>query len=75
MSVQDAEELRALLKLVGIKRHGEQWKNRLAKDLGCDRSTITLWEQGKRGFSSFSADRIRRMAKAEGIKKAASKHN
>ena len=60
----------AELRAVGIKRHGQTWKSRMAEDLGCSRSIITLWDNGSRKIGKFAADSIRRMAKLSGIKKS-----
>lgn len=66
----DQAELRAILRAIGIKRHGEIWKIRMAEDMNCDRSTITLWDNGSRNIKGFAADKLRRMAKLSGIKKS-----
>lgn len=69
-NTQEQTELRAMLRAIGIKRHGETWKIRMAEDMGCDRSTITLWDNGGRKIKGFAADKLRRMAKLAGIKKS-----
>jgi hypothetical protein len=64
------EELRATLRAIGIKRHGDKWKIRMAEDMRCSRSLITLWDNGERNIKGFAAEKLLRMAKLSGIKKS-----
>ncbi len=70
MAEETQDELRAMLKAIGMKRHGKTWKIRMAEDMRCSRSTITLWDQGERNIKGFAADKLKCMAKLSGIKKS-----
>lgn len=65
----DQTYLRALLRAVGIKKHGETWKIRLAEDLGYSRAMVTLWDKGDREIGHRAARDLEKLAKRLGIKK------
>jgi len=68
--VSEQDYRRALLRTVGVKKHGEHWKVRLSEDLERDRSTITYWDQGKNPIDKLVERELERMAKSLGIKKS-----
>lgn len=70
MTTENQKELQAILRTLGKKRHGNVWKVRIAEDMGCDRSTVTLWDNGQRSIGKYAAEKLRRMAKRSGIKKS-----
>ena len=66
----DQQYRRALLRAVGLKKHGKHWKVRLSEDLERDRSTITYWDQGKNPIDRLVERELERMARTLGIKKS-----
>lgn len=66
----DQIELRAILRAIGIKRHGDKWKIRMAEELGCTRGMITHWDKGNRNIIGMAEQSIRRMARANKITKS-----
>lgn len=70
MAEETQDELRAMLKAIGMKRHGKTWKIRMAEDMRCSRSTITLWDQGERNIKGFAADKLNAWPNYRALKKA-----